>query len=1202
MRRLAVICEFVVFVIFKKEGMVKRICMLLIMMVSGWGLLTAQYYHLGDIYTAPDGSQGVVFYLFPDGSGGWAVALNDASTGCAWGNVSDIPGLANQAVTYYQMLLTDTSGYTNTQHIRNYQNNGNYAANVVDFDHGWYLPSPAQLRLIHAVMPQIGNVFVSAGGTKMAKDYYWCSAEQYDYSAWQVDFGHEVYHGRFLPADKSTLARVRAVRTFTYTPSYLWSTGETTASVTVAPEQTTAYSVTVFSQANCSDEDSLTLFVSPMDTTALSVTACDYYTWDGVTYDTSGTYTKHCQNVNGCDSVVVMTLTVLDHPSRSETWILNQGELPYYYAPADTVIPSGSPDTVQFTYSAAAESGCDTIVSVTLLFLEMQPLSVTVTSQINTRCDGNGCQYDGPTILINEVMLRPTVGDGSIVGDVLPTPAEGEWIELYNPHKCESVDISGYFLGNNAFDYMIDQGGIVQGDWGGGFALPPGTVVPAQGFCVVRGPLAPAVPANLLVENGGKTVEVIVNSRYCFDTGGRRLWFPNNGGWFAFYNAQGVPQDAIFWGDTSNFCPTCPPCTPTAGDIAFTGTLASFNGIPGSKKSYIANVIATGMSLRRVPDGGAWSSSFVPETYGTCNSTCVDPPVITCNGYAVAQVTGGLPPFTYLWDDPQAQTTDTAFQLCAGNYTVLVTDALGETVTAQVAVTDFVPLVSHPDVQFCFSESSGVLQGTPGGGTYEGAPVTGNTLSFQENVTQYQMTYTYTDANGCSASAPFQVTVVPNTREMDTTVCSSDLPYLWYNQPLTAAGTYQKTVPTEGLCDSLLTLHLTVIQQPQLVVDDDVTIEPGETVTLHASGATTYLWAPAAGLSSPHTATPQASPSQSTLYYVTGYATESCSAMDSVAVLVYQHQDTTVCENELPLTWHGLVFEDTVTQFLTIPHTHALDEVWQLHLHLLPVTYSSYSFDITENEIPFVFNGLSFTGDVDTTFVVPNSYGCDSVILFTLSVCWNAVSEVDSVVCEYDLPFVWNGVWVTEANDYQAGLNTFCGADSTVLMHLSVIGTEVQILPLTHDFCEDQTMELTVETSMPDYRWSTGETAPTVTVTHPGIYSVTASQGDCQGVAFYQVHSCHRELYLPNAITPSRGDGLNDCFSVPEAFLSNISLFEISLFNRWGELVFHSTDKNFKWNGEYKGAVQYQTQYNYIIEYTDSSGRPHRLTGTVTVL
>ena len=89
---------------------------------------------------------------------------------------------------------------------------------------------------------------------------------------------------------------------------------------------------------------------------------------------------------------------------------------------------------------------------------------------------------------------------------------------------------------------------------------------------------------------------------------------------------------------------------------------------------------------------------------------------------------------------------------------------------------------------------------------------------------------------------------------------------------------------------------------------------------------------------------------------------------------------------------------------------------------------------------------------------------------------------------------------------------------------------------------------------------------------------------------------------LPNAITPSCGDGLNDSFYIPESYTGDMVLFTIHIYNRWGELVFHSTDKNFRWSGEYRGQTQIQTVYNYVIEYTDSAGRPHRMVGSLTIL
>ena len=297
----------------------KRICILMMMILGACGLLTAQSYRVGDLYTAPDGSQGIVFHLFPDGTGGWVVALNDASASCAWGDAADIPGLENQNVSYYQMLLNDTSGYTNTQLIRNYQNNSAYAAGVVDFEHGWYLPSPAQLRMLHAIMPRLVNVFADANGTGMSFDWYWCSAEQNDTEAWQVDFGHQAYHGHFHLANKSSLCHVRAVRTFTYGPNYVWSSGQTTASITVAPEESTVYTVTAYSTVGYTDADSVEITALPHDTVTLFASSCDSYLWYGDTLTQSGIYTHTLTNVMGCDSVEVLNLTVIPVPTLNHT-------------------------------------------------------------------------------------------------------------------------------------------------------------------------------------------------------------------------------------------------------------------------------------------------------------------------------------------------------------------------------------------------------------------------------------------------------------------------------------------------------------------------------------------------------------------------------------------------------------------------------------------------------------------------------------------------------------------------------------------------------------------------------------------------------------------------------------------------------------------------------------------------------------------
>lgn len=78
----------------------------------------------------------------------------------------------------------------------------------------------------------------------------------------------------------------------------------------------------------------------------------------------------------------------------------------------------------------------------------------------------------------------------------------------------------------------------------------------------------------------------------------------------------------------------------------------------------------------------------IPYTILTLTTTATDATCLDSNGTATAVPSGGLPPFTYLWDDLQSQTTVTATGLLSGIYNVTVTDAWSNTETASVAVND----------------------------------------------------------------------------------------------------------------------------------------------------------------------------------------------------------------------------------------------------------------------------------------------------------------------------------------------------------------------------------------------------------------------------------------------------------------------------------------------------------------------------------
>ncbi|MBL4656764.1 MAG: right-handed parallel beta-helix repeat-containing protein, partial [Flavobacteriales bacterium] len=71
----------------------------------------------------------------------------------------------------------------------------------------------------------------------------------------------------------------------------------------------------------------------------------------------------------------------------------------------------------------------------------------------------------------------------------------------------------------------------------------------------------------------------------------------------------------------------------------------------------------------------------VSITQNIVTASIVDSGNVTCagpnTGYATGRLSGGIAPFTYLWNDPSAQTDSTAINLAAGSYKVLITDAIG---------------------------------------------------------------------------------------------------------------------------------------------------------------------------------------------------------------------------------------------------------------------------------------------------------------------------------------------------------------------------------------------------------------------------------------------------------------------------------------------------------------------------------------------
>jgi gliding motility-associated-like protein len=87
-------------------------------------------------------------------------------------------------------------------------------------------------------------------------------------------------------------------------------------------------------------------------------------------------------------------------------------------------------------------------------------------------------------------------------------------------------------------------------------------------------------------------------------------------------------------------------------------------------------------------------------------------------------------------------------------------------------------------------------------------------------------------------------------------------------------------------------------------------------------------------------------------------------------------------------------------------------------------------------------------------------------------------------------------------------------------------------------------------------------------------------------------------LFHPSAFTPN-GDGLNDIFKVVGKYTA---IVEFKIFNRWGELLFLTTDLGQGWNGTYKGNAMPEGTYVFRAYLTDLAGRTSERSGTILLL
>ncbi len=135
------------------------------------------------------------------------------------------------------------------------------------------------------------------------------------------------------------------------------------------------------------------------------------------------------------------------------------------------------------------------------------------------------------------------------------------------------------------------------------------------------------------------------------------------------------------------------------------------------------------------------------------------------------------------------------------------------------------------------------------------------------------------------------------------------------------------------------------------------------------------------------------------------------------------------------------------------------------------------------------------------------------------------------------------------------------------------------------------------------YLWSTGEQTETIAIRQAGVYSlsITTTHGCSSTGSIWIRKDCY--IDIPNAFTPD-GNGVNDYFFPRQLLTGNLQQFQLSIFNRWGQLLYRTSNISGKgWDGQFNNQPQPPGVYTYDIEvnYAGHSST-ERYQGNVTLI
>ena len=313
-------------------------------------------------------------------------------------------------------------------------------------------------------------------------------------------------------------------------------------------------------------------------------------------------------------------------------------------------------------------------------------------------------------------------------------------------------------------------------------------------------------------------------------------------------------------------------------------------------------------------------------------------------------------------------------------------------------------------------------------------------------------------------------------------------------------------------------------------------------------------------------------------------------------VAICPHQFYTL-PNGLPTDTAG-IYEDTLQSYT------GCDSLVITLVHLKAIATKNIIASICQGHSYTLPNGTVVNQAGTYTDTLQNYVGCDSIISIQLSFISNQQKSITASICNHQSYTLPKGEVVSSAGSYQDTLKTYLGCDSIIRTTLTIINSPIIDLGNDTSLCKGNGLVLNASYFNATYVWNDGSTQATKIALQSGTYTVQVTTSPCAPVSdsiHVQFIDCDCAMLMPNAFTPNNDTKDDDIKPIYACDYLPIG-YDFRIFNRWGQLVFQTTDYNTAWDGTFNGKAQPMDTYMYYISWKNQNGEAKSKKGDVSLV